>query len=285
MEQRSKEWFEARKGRLTGSNIGAALGVNPWKKPDDLIREMVRTYHNVEREFTGNPATEYGQFHEAGAQSEYEIETGNTVEPCGFFKHEDWAGASPDGIINGSGILEIKCPFGQRNKTPPEFKSINDQPHYYAQIQWEMFCAKTDWAHFYQWCVGGSKLEHVVFDAQWMQDNWCSIKAFYNKYLSEIDNPNHLEPKRQQINNAQTRKLILEIDELNDQIDFAKDRKNEIIETLVSLSKGRDSVICGRKLTKVVRKGNVDYSKIPELKGVELEQYRKKSSEHWRFSL
>ena len=51
IEQRSLEWFEARKGKLTGSNIGAALGINPWKTPDDLIRQMVREYHGAESEF------------------------------------------------------------------------------------------------------------------------------------------------------------------------------------------------------------------------------------------
>ena len=58
VKQRSPEWFKARIGRLTGSNIGAALGLTPWKTPDDLIRQMVREYHGAEPEFVGNAATE-----------------------------------------------------------------------------------------------------------------------------------------------------------------------------------------------------------------------------------
>ena len=71
MEQRSEEWFKARKGKLTGSNIGAALGVNPWKTPEDLIRQMVREYHGAESEFTGNIATEHGTLHEPLAILDY----------------------------------------------------------------------------------------------------------------------------------------------------------------------------------------------------------------------
>jgi hypothetical protein len=34
--------------------------------------------------------------------------------------------------------------------------------------------------------------------------------------------------------------------------------------------------------TKYIKKGNVDYAKIPELKGVNLDAYRKASKENWR---
>jgi len=34
-------------------------------------------------------------------------------------------------------------------------------------------------------------------------------------------------------------------------------------------------------VTKVVKKGNVNYKNIPQLKGVDLEEYRGKSSEYW----
>ena len=58
--QRSKEWFEKRKGLITGSSVGAILGVNPWRTPADVMRSMVREYHGAESEFKGNIATEYG---------------------------------------------------------------------------------------------------------------------------------------------------------------------------------------------------------------------------------
>ena len=52
----------------------------------------------------------------------------------------DWFGASPDGIVNDETVLEIKCPFNLRNELLPQFKSIESQPHYYAQLQLEMAC-------------------------------------------------------------------------------------------------------------------------------------------------
>ena len=41
MEQLSQEWFDARKGRVTGSQIGAILGVNPWSSTKDAMRSIL----------------------------------------------------------------------------------------------------------------------------------------------------------------------------------------------------------------------------------------------------
>jgi putative phage-type endonuclease len=286
MEQRTKEWFDARKGKLTGSNIGAALGVNPWKSPGDLIRQMVRDQHGAPSEFTGNVATEYGSMHEPLATMEYFGETGKLVEECGFYVHpeHDWLGASPDGLIGDDAIIEIKCPFGLRNKKEPDFKSSTEQPHYYAQMQVEMACTGRKECDFYQWSPHGSHIELVVFDSQWWSENLPKLKAFYDWFLSEIDNPLHLEDKEKEINTLGSKSLLDEYDRLSAAIDDASARKKEILSELVVMAKERNSIVHGRKLSKVERKGNVVYSKVPELKGVDLEPYRGKAVEYWRLS-
>ncbi len=286
IEQRSPEWFEARKGKLTGSNIGAALGVNPWKTPDDLIRQMVREYHGADSEFSGNVATEYGTAHEPLALLDYEMETGNTVEECGFFVHQefDWLGASPDGLIGDHGLIEIKCPYGLRNEANPKFKSLAEQPHYHAQVQIELACTGRKACHFYQWAPNGDWLEHVDYDPQWFDENLPVLKAFYKRFLSELDNTSHLEEKHKEINTQQAKLLIDEYQDLTDSIDQATERKKEVFDELVKLAKGRNALVWGRKLTQVERKGAVDYKAIPQLKNVDLEQYRKKPTNYWKLS-
>lgn len=286
IEQRSPEWFEARRGLLTGSNIGAALGVNPWKKPDDLIRQMVREYHGAEPEFVGNAATEYGTAHESLALLDYEMETGNTVKECGFFVHPelDWIGASPDGLIDDDIVLEIKCPYGLRDEASPKFKSLEEQPHYYAQVQIELACTGRRFCVFYQWSPNGHLIELFDFDPQWFNASLPILEAFYKRFLSELNNPAHLEEKHKEINTQQAKLLIDEYQDLTDSIDQATERKKEVFEELVKLAKGRNSLIWGRKLTQVERKGAVDYKAIPQLKNVDLEQYRKKPTSYWRLT-
>lgn len=283
-KQRSKEWFNKRKGRVTGSNVGAILGMNKYKSADDVLREMVRAWHGAEREFQGNQATEWGTFNEDGAIAEYQMETGNKVEKCGFSVHpkHEWLGASPDGLIGKDGVSEIKCPFGKRNTA--DFKPLTEQEHYAAQVQIEMACTGRAWAHFFQWSPMGTKLERVEIDPLFLEWAIPELRRFYDRFLSEIDNPEHLEPKRKQINSAMAEKLVQEYDELTEAAERANARKKEIMDTLILLAKERDAEICGKKLTRVERKGSIDYKKVPELKGVDLEQHRKNPSQYWRLT-
>ena len=166
MEQRSTEWFNARKGRITGSMVGAVLGVNPWSTPDDAMRTMVRSYFGADSEFTGNIATEYGVTNEPNATKDFEMTTGLNVEEVGFIVHveHDWLGASPDGFISDDAVIEIKCPFGKRHDVDPDFKSAIDQPHYYAQTQIEMYCSQRTKCYFYQWSPYADNLEEYELD-------------------------------------------------------------------------------------------------------------------------
>ena len=288
IEQRSPEWFAARMNKLTGSNVGAALGLNPWKTPEDLIRQMVREHHGAESEFSGNIATESGTLHEPLALMDYLGKTGNLVEECGFFVHpdHDWLGASPDGIIGDDGLVEVKCPFGLRNKKGEDlvFKTAEEQPHYFAQMQIEMACTGRQWCDFYQWSNHGDSLERVEYQPKWFTDNLPELLAFYHRYINERDNPEHLEDKEKEINTFNTKKLIEEWDSMSATIDDATARKKEILAELVQISKERNALFHGRKLTKVERKGNVQYAKIPELKGLDLEPYRGNPVEFWKLS-
>lgn len=286
MEQRSPEWFQSRRNRLTGSNVGAALGINPFKTPDDLIRQMVRNYHGAEPEFKGNVATDWGTNHEPEAALEYTMETGSHIEVCGFFEFEDWLGASPDGQVLETGLIEIKCPYGQRKKNPPQFKTIHEQPHYFAQMQIEMLCANRQWCDFFQWAPHGTMIERVHADVHWVDYYLPKLYEFYLRYVAERDNPDHLEPKLKEVNNQRVRQLVEEYHDLSEVIDVASERRKEVLQTLVSASGERDALVCGHKLTKVKRQGSISYAKVlkDHAPDVDLDPYRGKSSEFWKLT-
>ena len=84
IEQRSKEWFAQRKGRVTGSVAGAILGLNAHQSPDAILRRMVRDHHGLESEFVGNIATEYGQLNEPMALLAFINKYGYAVNEVGF---------------------------------------------------------------------------------------------------------------------------------------------------------------------------------------------------------
>ena len=290
MEQRSKEWFGARIGRVTGSNVGAILGCDPNRGPDDVMRAMVRAAHGAEAEFTGNVATEYGTFHEAGARAEFEMEHGLAVKNAGFVKHADWLGASPDGFIDSrDALLEIKCPYSLRDaEEPVPFKTLADQPHYYAQVQIQLAVTKRPAVYFFQWAPRGTKLEIIERDDDFIDEIIPKLYAFWLEYKYEAENnaDEHLQPKRKQINTLEAERLVAEYDELADAADHAKERMAEIKQRLIHMAGEQNAEVCGRKLTKVEKAGSVSYAKVVKenLPDVDLEPYRGKPSVSWRFA-
>ena len=192
--QRSTEWFQKRKGRITGSISGAVLGLNPWMSKEDVMRSWVRDALGAEREFSGNAATQYGVFNEDNAISDLELDHGYDVVDTGFHTYEDWLGASPDGLIGDDTVLEVKTPYGKRKGG--EFKPLSEQLHYYAQVQLEMLCTGRSKAIFYQWSPLSSKLEHIPQDNEWLDENLPKLRLFYDQFLKELESPQkHLEPK------------------------------------------------------------------------------------------
>lgn len=283
MEQRSPEWFAARKGRITASLVGGLLECAPYMSKDDAFRSLVRSIYDMPSEFEGNIATEWGNNNEDTARRAYELETGNDVTPEGFIAFEAWAGASPDGLIGKDGMLEIKCPFGIRKDNPPEFKKAADQPHYYGQMQFQMFCAGRSWCDFFQWAPHGSKLERVTYDGAWINENVPKLQAIWGR-AKDADRLEFEGPRRKVIDTPEADRLIAEFDELSEAIDNASDRKKDIITRLVEMSGGKDASVSGRNLTLVKRKGSVSYAKALKAlaPNADLEPYRGKGSESWQ---
>ncbi len=281
-EQKSPEWFEARKNRLTASVVGAVLDEAPYMTRDEVMRMMVREYHDAPKEWHGNVATEYGNANEDGARWQYELETGNEVKPAFFDTYEDWLGASADGYIEHDGLIEIKCPYSKK------IKSIKDQPHYYSQIQVQLLCTGREWCHFYTFTPEKSNLETVEWDQEWHDKNMPVLRQFYAEYLHERehDYERHLEPLRKEINTAEACKLIAEYDDMCEAEDRARERKKEIIDRLAVIADNKSALIDGRKFTKVEKQGAVSYAKAVKdlLPDADLEKYRGAGSEYWKLT-
>lgn len=108
MRQRSPEWFEARRHKITASKFGVVMngGVDGW---NTYIEEVRFGWRN---EFTAD-STDWGIQHEDEAILNYEIISANDVVRVGFIVHPEIenVGGSPDGFVGDDGLIEVKCPF------------------------------------------------------------------------------------------------------------------------------------------------------------------------------
>lgn len=287
LTQRTPEWFAARKSRITGSMAGACLGMAPYMTPEQAMRTLVRSYHGAESEFEGNVATEYGTRNELDAIWAYELETGNTVTEVGFYTKDDWLGASPDGQVSENKGLEVKCPYGIRNDPEPQFKTLDEQPHYKLQVHLEMYCAGWTEMDFWQWTPHGSRLETVKLDMDYLGPLLVELRKFYDDFLTnQIHNPDHLESLRKEVNTNLAIALAGEYDDLTEAIDNAQERLKEVKAEMIELAGGKSAIIGGKRVTLVEKKGSISYAKaIKELiPDADLSKYMGKSSEYWKIS-
>lgn len=286
MEQRSEEWFAARIGRVTGSQVGAILGLSPYADRASVMRSMVRAYHKSPTEFTGNVATGWGTAMEPQARADYEMDTCQDVQDAGFVEWEDWLGASPDGFVGKDGLVEFKCPYGIRNDAKPVFKSLFEQEHYHAQVQVQLYVTNRQWCHFYQWTPTGQSLSLVQIDKEWLNANIPVLRQFHEEYLSEIDNTDHLEALRIDIDTPAAHKMVAEYDQLGEAIALAEERKKELLQEIVTLAGERDAIVAGRKVTKVDRAGSVSYAKVvkEKLPKLDLSPWTGKATSYWKLT-
>ena len=287
MEQRSEEWFTARKGRVTGSAVGAILDLDPNATRADIMRRMVRQYHGAPSEWNGNIATQWGVTHEAEAREDLETEIGQEVTGATFVVHPEmnWLGASPDGYVGDDFLAEIKCPFGLRNdEAPVQFKSVEDQPHYYAQMQVQMLCTGRSKCYFWQWTPKGRNLTIVEYDPAYIAEIMPKLREFYMEFLAACDEPDdYLEEARVVIDTPRAMQMVAEYNDTVDAIAKAEERKKELLEEMVKMSKGKNAIFGNRKLTKTEKKGSISYAQAIKVlaPGANLEPWRGKPSSFW----
>jgi putative phage-type endonuclease len=148
--QGSPEWLASRAGRVTASMISAVLmkpetaGFRDYQA--QLVAEIL-TGKPQGSSFT-NEHMQFGTETEPLARSAYEAETGFSVDEVGLCIHPtiDRAGASPDGLVSNSGLVEIKCP---KVATHLAYLIAGVVPAGYKnQMMWQMACCERDWCDF-----------------------------------------------------------------------------------------------------------------------------------------
>jgi putative phage-type endonuclease len=161
-EQRTEAWFDERLGKVTASRLADVLAKTKTgysASRNNYMTQLVleKITGDTRAEFYSSPAILHGIEQEPFARAAYEAHTGKMVEEVGFIPHPDIdaAGASPDGLVDDDGMVEIKCPSSSTALEVWLTHSQGGNPvdaKYFAQMQWQMRCANRAWC------------DYVVFD-------------------------------------------------------------------------------------------------------------------------
>lgn len=151
-EQGTAEWLSERAGKVTASRIADVMaktktgyGAGRANYMAELVAERLT---GIPKQGFTNDAMRWGTETEPQARAMYELETGHTVIETGFVPHPtiEGTGASPDGLVGGIGLVEIKCPNTATHIETLRGAAIDRK--YLLQMHWQMICIGREWCDF-----------------------------------------------------------------------------------------------------------------------------------------
>jgi len=227
---------------------------------------------------------QHGTKLEPEARAAYETHTGNLMQP--LVLSDGPYSASLDGInLAGDLICEIKSPF--RGKASPLWKEATEgrvPGHYNAQVQHQLMVAGASTAHFWVYAEGEGMLITLYRDEELMsliREAWDD----FQKYMDSDSPPPLTDADSAQRSDAewtQAAKAYLDAKAKADAADTALESARK---ALVGLLRHPRESGEGVNVVKLWKAGNVDYKRIPELKGVNLDKYRGKGREEARVTV
>lgn len=169
VQQRSQEWYNMRKNRLTASDTAQALGLSKYGKAHQLVtKKAFPERFPMTNSMTVAPLR-HGVIYESMALRCYTQRHGDiVVHDFGLIPHPRLScyGASPDGITSQGIMIEIKCPLKR-------VIDGNVPEHYYLQMQGQMAVCSLN------------ECDYIECDIKETQDE--------NEYLSLVDSSSKVD--------------------------------------------------------------------------------------------
>lgn len=151
-DQGSKEWFDARMACVTSCRVADVIhkyqraskaGEESTTRANMRFEVLCEKLSGKASEHFVSQWMEEGKEKESLARAEYELRFDVMVEQVGFVYHPTikFAGASPDGLVDDDGLIEIKCPKMETHLKYVIADAIPDD--YLPQMLWQLACEDT----------------------------------------------------------------------------------------------------------------------------------------------
>jgi len=271
LEQNTPQWLDFRKDKIGASDAPIIMNVSPYKTPFQLWEEKLSPTEQLT-----NYAMQRGHDLEPKARAVLEQELDMPLFPKVLTSNKrSWQMASVDAIsFDERTVAEIKCPGKEDHQTALAGRVPEK---YFPQLQHQLEVCELDMMYYFSFDGEKGIVVKVFRDEKYIKQLIDAEEKFF-ECMRNYEAPPLSDRDYQIQTGAEWMKLAEEWKEL----EAMEERKEHIRKRLISLSNGQNSMGFGVKLSKCLRKGNVEYAKIPELQSIDLDPYRKKSIEYWR---
>ena len=198
IEQGTDEWKALRLGKVTASKMKDVMsngrGGAPSKMAETYMIELIAERLTGEaKPFFENDAMKWGTKTEPLARAMFELREGLEVEEVAFIEHDNDVGMSPDGLIGGDGLIEIKCP----TTTTQIKRALSDDyaADYKDQIQMQLWVSGRKYCYFLSFdprleCAAGYLLQKVERDEEYiakMEEETTAFVLAMNEIVKKIN--------------------------------------------------------------------------------------------------
>jgi len=182
----SGAWHMLRKGRLTASNFGPVLLAK--RVTPSLVKRVLGEY-----DISRVQAVRWGIINENEGIKAFCAISKLSVQETGLWMHKSGVlGASPDGLVGNNAVIEVKCPYTQRNSTIEEAiecqnfcmekmeegYSLKKSHPYWHQVQGQIYITGRDLCYFVVWTTKETAILPVLKDPTW-EPNILHLQDFY----------------------------------------------------------------------------------------------------------
>lgn len=277
LEQGSTEWLAFRKNHITATDTASILGV-AYKKTALQLWEEKLGLREPEPE---NDRMRQGKTLEEEARKFLNNREENDFEPIVLESTiYPFMMASLDGMNSEGDIIEIKC----GGTAYMNILSNRIEPYYYSQCQKQMFVSGENRIYYFVY-LSPEKNKGITLDRnddfiekmiEAEKEFYCCLMNFTpplaidRDFVKRDDDAWYFRSKEWKDVKRQLKEL---------------EEKEELLRAdLIKMCDGHSSQGNGIRISKSIRKGNIDYSSIDLLKNVDLEAYRKKPSTYYRIT-
>ena len=279
LPQGSPEWHSYRQSRRNASESVAVLGLNPWITPYQLWLTKTGRF-----EPPVTQAMQRGTDLEPVARAAYEEETGLVMQP--LVLEAGAYSASLEGMtLEGELIVEIQCPLrSTRSDLWQDGRQGQVPEHDTVQVQHHMMVSGAATAHL--WVFDGQQgmLHAIGRDAALMeriQNGW----EGFQRYLDQDIPPPLSEADTRQRSDDAWRQAAQAFAQSKQRADEAAAALEAARAQSITLAQHPREQGAGVTVTRYGKQDGVDYKRIPELKTVDLDLFRRRASEEVRITV
>ncbi|XP_076545845.1 uncharacterized protein LOC117609781 [Osmia lignaria lignaria] len=198
-------WRTLKEEMLTASNFGAVCRMRQTTSCAAMVKNILYP------PFVDTAAMKYGRDKEHIARKDVANAMKTRIRTCGLFIDRDipYLGASPDGLIDDDGLLELKCPQSAENLTATDaietirhlrnifdkrdIQEMNRKHQYFYQVQGQLHITQRKYCIFAIWTPQSIHMIHVNRDdAFWTNHMEPFLTRFYEEcMLPEILDSRH----------------------------------------------------------------------------------------------